>query len=254
MLEPVSIGVFKEKKLNLELQDVTAKIIYHRYDRVLLNSILVSFIDKRHVLSTEDGIKDVRNVANVYIPNSFSARIMTLTKYRKFLKRLPATLGLRRNDVTFISTGVDMEKSALCEQSFGDFHVCCIATAGALNNALRTGVDEGQWIEKESSFLPKPGTINIILLTNVSLSYGAMARAIMTATEAKTAALQDLNYRSTPSPQLQATGTGSDSMMVVSGEHPDILIRHTGGHTKMGELIGVATKNAGTEALRKHDN
>jgi hypothetical protein len=71
MLEPVSIGVFKEKKLNLELQDVTAKIIYHRYDRVLLNSILVSFIDKRHVLSTEDGIKDVRNVANVYIQTFF---------------------------------------------------------------------------------------------------------------------------------------------------------------------------------------
>jgi adenosylcobinamide amidohydrolase len=254
MLEPVSMGVFKEKKLNLELIDVTAKIIYHRYDRVLLNSVLVSFQDKRHVLSTEDGTKDVRNIANVYIPNPFSGKIMTLTKYRKFSRRLPATLGFRRNDITFISTGVDMEKLAFCEQSFGDFHVCCIATAGALNNALRTGVDEGQWIEKESSFLPKPGTINIILLTNVSLSCGAMARAIMTATEAKTAALQDLNYRSTPSPQLQATGTGSDSMIVVSGEHPDILIRHTGGHTKMGELIGVATKKAVTEALKKHDN
>lgn len=250
----IPVSVFKEKKLNIELKDVTAKVIYHRYTGIVLNSTLVSFQEKRHVLSTVDGLRTVRNVANVHIPDSLSGKIMTLLKYRKFSKRLPATLGLPRNDITFMSTGVNMEKLALCEKSFGDFHVCCIATGGALNNALRTGVDEGQWIEKDSSFLPKPSTINIILLTNVTLTSGAMARAIMTATEAKTAALQDLNYRSTASHKNQATGTGTDSMIVVSGENPDIVIRHTGGHTKIGELIGTAVKNAVTDALRKHDN
>ncbi len=81
-----------------------------------------------------------------------------------------------------------------------------------------------------------------------------MARAIMTATEAKTAALQDIDYKSTASPQIQATGTGTDSMIVVSGVNPDITIRHTGGHTKMGELIGFTAKTAVAEALKKHDN
>lgn len=57
-----------------------------------------------------------------------------------------------------------------------------------------------------------------------------MARAIVTATEAKTAALQDLNYRSTSSPKVQATGTGTDSTIVVSAATPDIVIKHTGGH------------------------
>jgi adenosylcobinamide amidohydrolase len=147
-----------------------------------------------------------------------------------------------------------MEKVAFCEKSYEDFHVCCIATGGALNNALRAGVDEGPWLEKKTGFQPKPGTINIILLTNVTLTWGAMARAIMTATEAKTAALQDLNYCSTPTPEIQATGTGTDSMIVVSGVNPNIVISHTGGHTKMGELIGFTTKKAVTEALKKHDN
>jgi adenosylcobinamide amidohydrolase len=76
----------------------------------------------------------------------------------------------------------------------------------------------------------------------------------MTATEAKTAALQDLNYRVPLLHSFKPRELVSDSMIVVSGEHPDILIRHTGGHTKMGELIGVATKKAVTEALKKHDN
>jgi adenosylcobinamide hydrolase len=245
---------FKEKKLKLELNDVDAKVVYHRYEGTILNTTLVTFPQKRNVLSTLAGFKRVNNVANVYVPDPLSARNMTLKKYAQFVKRLPPTLGLRRCDVTFLSTGVDMEKVAFCEKIYDDFHVCCIATGGARNNALRTGVDEGKWIEKDTGFIPKPGTINIILLTNVTLTWGAMARAIITATEAKTAALQDLNYRSTPNPQVQATGTGTDNMLVVSGVNPDIVISQTGGHSKMGELIGVAAKNAVTEALKKHDN
>jgi len=249
-----AITIFKEKKLNLQLKEVNARVIYHRYDGVELNTALVSFKEKRRVLSTLDGFKQVKNVANVYVPNPLSSKIMTLSKYAKFTRRLPATLGLRRSSVTFMSTGVDMDKLSFCEKTFEDFHVCCIATGGARDNALRMGLDEGQWMEKETGFLGKQGTINIILLTNVTLTWGAMARAIMAATEAKTAALQDLDYRSTPSPQVQATGTGTDNMIVVSGVNPEIIIRQPGGHSKMGELIGFTVKTAVTEALKKFDN
>ena len=248
-----AVTIFKENKLSLKLKEIDARVIYHRYDGIELNTTLVSFNEKRRVLSTMDGYKRVSNVANVFIPESLASKVMTILAYDKFIRRLPATLGLQGGDVTFMSTAVDMDKVAFCEKSYEDFHVCCIATGGALNNALRTGVDEGKWIEKKSSFQLKPGTINIILLTNVSLTGGAMARAIMTATEAKTAALQDLNYRSTASPQIQATGTGTDSIVVVSGVNPDLAIKHTGGHTKMGELIGFTAKKAVEEALKKFD-
>jgi adenosylcobinamide hydrolase len=248
-----TLTIFKEKILGLECEDAHARVVYHRYDGIVLNTTLVSFSEKRRVLSTVDGIKQVKNVANVYLPKSLSNSIMTIQKYDKFIRRLPTTLGLRRSDTIFLSTGVNMENVAFRKESYGDFQVCCIATGGALDNALRTGEDEGKWIEKEAGFQPKPGTINMILLTNASLTWGAMARAIITATEAKTAALQDLKYRSTASPKIQATGTGTDSMIVVSGVNPDLVIRHTGGHTKMGELIGFASKKAVTEALMKYD-
>lgn len=250
MAEPITI--YKENRLNLQLKEVSAKVIYHRYEGIELNTMLASFHEKRNVLSTLDGVKHVTNVGNVYVPNPLSSKTMTLKKYDEFVRRLPATLGLLPSEVTFVSTGVNMEKLAFCEKSFGDFQVCCIATGGARNNALRAGVDTGPWIENGTGFEAKPGTINLILLTNVSLTWGAMARALVTATEAKTVALEDLNYKSTPSPQYRATGTGTDNIIVVSGISP-MVIRHTGGHTKMGELIGFAAKSAVSEALKKYD-
>jgi len=244
----------KEFKLNLDLNGVDARVIYHKYNDVELNTAIVYFKQKRKVLSTLDGLRHVHFVANTYVPLELSKKIMTLRNYDQFKHRLPATLGIDRKDIIFLSTGVNMEKVALSKKSYQDFNVCCIATGGARNNALRMGVDVGNWVEKTTRFQFASGTINLIILTNVGLTVGAIARTIMTATEAKTAVLQDLDYRSTPSPQIQATGTGTDSMIVVSGVNSGKIIRHTGGHTKMGELIAFTTKQAVTEALKKHDN
>ena len=108
-------------------------------------------------------------------------------------------------------------------------------------------------MEQDGTFENTLGTINIILLTNATLSDGAMARAIITATEAKTAALQDMDARSSVSPENQATGTGTDNMIIVSGKEPSRSILYTGGHTKIGELIGVSTKIAVAEAIKKQD-
>ncbi|MDR2719393.1 MAG: adenosylcobinamide amidohydrolase [Nitrososphaerota archaeon] len=244
---------FKETPIDLQFKEAKARVVYHKYDDEWHNLTLVSFNEQRQVLSTLDGLRKVRHVGNVFFPDTLSRKHMTLQNYEKVKKQLPKALGLSCKDFIFLATAVNMEKVAVCEKTFGDFHICCIATAGALNNALRMGVDEGNWVEHKTRMTPATGTINMLLLTNVTLSCGAMARAIMTATEAKTAALQDLDYKSTPSPLIQATGTGTDSMIVVSGVNPDIVIKHTGGHTKMGELIGVAAKTAVTEALKKHD-
>ncbi|XHH10185.1 MAG: adenosylcobinamide amidohydrolase [Candidatus Bathyarchaeia archaeon] len=245
---------FQEKRLKFELDPLDVKVVYHSYDDVELNTLLVSFVEKRKVLSTLDGLKKVNHIANTFVPLGLSKEVMTIKGYQKFQKNLPSTLGINASEITVMSTGVNMEKLAVSEKSYADYHVCCIATAGARNNALRTGVDEGKWIENNDNFEIALGTINIILLTNVVLTEGALARAIMTATEAKTAALQDLDYKSSSSPQIQATGTGTDNMVVVSGADSRNIIHHTGGHTKIGELIGVAAKTAVTDALKKHDN
>ena len=241
----------KEKKLNLELKEVDAKVVYHNYEGFDLNTLIVAFGEKRRILSTWDGPRTVKFVGNNYTPGKLSQR--TMKNYDEFQKKLPLALGIQPEEISFMSTGVDMDNLAVCETSYQEFKVCCLATAGARNNALRTGVDVANYVERNGNFKVASGTINVIILTNATLTDGAMARAIVTVTEAKTVALQDLGYKSSSTPEIQATGTGTDNVIVVSGNGLGEPLRITSGHTKIGELIGFSTKKAVAEALKKHD-
>jgi adenosylcobinamide hydrolase len=241
----------KEKKINLALEGVEAKVLYLTYEGFNLNTLLVSFGEKRRVLSTWDGYREVKFVGNTYTPLALSEH--TMRNYEEFQKRFPLALGIRPEEISFLSTGVNMDNLVVCEKDYQEFKVCCLAAAGAKGNALRTGVDVASYVERAGNFVSTVGTINVILLTNATLSDGAMARAIITITEAKTVALQDLDVRSTYTPQNQATGTGTDNIIVVSGKGLGKALRLTSGHTKIGELIGFSTKTAVAEALKKHD-
>jgi adenosylcobinamide amidohydrolase len=242
--------ILHKKKIDVSLDGVDAKVVYHIYKGYKLNTLLVSFKENRRVLSTLDGYQVVPYVANNYAPYELS--LQTMNNYPEFRQNLPLALGIDPKSIALLGTGVDMDKLAVCERSFGDFEVCCFATAGAKGNALRTGVDVASYVETPGHFMPTHGTINVIVLTNSTLSVAAMARAMITVTEAKTAVLEDLKVRSTSSPQLQATGTGTDNIIIVSGNVGEPLLLTT-GHSKMGELIGHSTKIAVAEALKKHD-
>jgi len=242
---------WREKKLSLALEGVEAKVVYLNYESFDLNTLIVSFGEKRRVLSTWDGLREVKFVGNTYTPLTLSKH--TMKNYEAFQKKFPLTLGIRPEEITFLSTGVDMDNLAVCETSYQEFKVCCLATAGAKGNALRTGVDVADYVERDGNFVSTAGTINVVLLTNAAFTDGAMARVVITATEAKTATLQDLDVRSTYMPQKQATGTGTDNVIVVSGKSLGKPLRLASGHTKIGELIGFSTKMAVAEGLKKHD-
>jgi iron complex transport system substrate-binding protein len=122
--------------------------------------------------------------------------------------------------------------------------VVALATAGVRSNAVRMSRDVGKFYE--------PGTINMIFLTNMRLSERAMTRAIISATEGKTAALQDLDIRSSYQPlTAAATGTGTDNIIVVAGDGP--IVDKAGGHCKMGELIARSAYAAVREAIFKQN-
>ena len=240
----------KKKEIKLRIENVRAAVLYHTYRNIDVNTLLVSFTEKRHIISTLDGYRKVSFVANSYQPSEVSESIME--NYAAFEEEFPKVLGIPRNDIAILGTGANMNNLAVCEKEYQGRAVCCLATGG-VGNAIRSGVDGSDWVEQDGTYVNTLGTINIILLTNVTLTDGAMARAIITATEAKTAALQDMDARSSVSPENQATGTGTDNMIVVSGTDPENKIRHTGGHTKMGELIGASTKIAVAETIKKHE-
>ncbi|MGA2385301.1 MAG: adenosylcobinamide amidohydrolase [Candidatus Bathyarchaeia archaeon] len=238
-----------ERKIKTSLDKMHAKIIYYLFRESKVNTLLVSFDEKCRVLSTLDGYNEVPYVANTYTPPTLEDYMMK--NLDEFKRNLPLALGIDPKEISFLITAVDMDDLAVCEQSYEEFKVCCLATAGAKENAMRAGVDVTRYVERDGH-VGSIGTVNLILLTNATLSEAAMARAIITATEAKTAAFQDLDVRSTYAPRYQATGTGTDNMVIVSGKMGKPL-HVTSGHTKMSELIAFATKSAVTLALEKHD-
>lgn len=80
-----------------------------------------------------------------------------------------------------------------------------------------------------------PGTINIILVTNLSLASSAMVGVIQVATESKTAVMISHRIRSWTG-RPHATGTGTDTVVVASGEGPSL--RYSGTHTAFGAMVG----------------
>ena len=87
-----------------------------------------------------------------------------------------------------------------------------------------------------------------MLFINHELTPGAMVRAVMTATEAKTAALQELLVPSRYSDSI-ATGTGTDQIAIASRLGTGIPLSSAGKHTKLGELIGKVVLQAVKGAL-----
>ncbi|AFM26015.1 adenosylcobinamide amidohydrolase [Desulfomonile tiedjei] len=168
----------------------------------------------------------ITTVGNHY----FSAPLWTIGHSTSIdsLKNKVCTLSTRRPESTsLLYTGAKMDNLSIQRTDYKDMVVYALVTAGVETNAICSSVDEGKFYE--------PGTINIIILTNMRLTARAQARAIISATEAKSAALQDLDIRSSYSPRYQATGTGTDEVLVVEGRGK--TVENTGGHSKLGELI-----------------
>lgn len=94
------------------------------------------------------------------------------------------------------------------------------------------------------------GTINIILYIDGDLAESLLARALVTCTEAKTAALQELQACSHYSMGI-ATGSGTDQTIVVANSESPYYYDSAGKHSKLGELIGKAVKKAVKLALYK---
>ena len=68
--------------------------------------------------------------------------------------------------------------------------------------------------------------------------------------KAKTAVFEDLKVPSIYTKNVQATGTGTDSVIVVSGTKGP-RVTYTGGHSRIGELIGRAVYEAVVEKVAK---
>lgn len=119
--------------------------------------------------------------------------------------------------------------------------LACFVTAG-IRNARRAGDAADEHLQ--------PGTINIALVCNRHFTPAAAIEALLITTEAKTAACYDLQIRS-PVSQQMATGTGTDSICLLSALEPgdQMSVEYCGKHTRIGEWLGRASYQAIHESL-----
>ena len=164
-----------------------------------------------------------------------------------YIKIHAGRLGLNPEKVAALMTAAKMKNAAIATRSFRTLEVTAIVTAGIEVNGGRAG-DIASWHEENGKSIYVGGTINTILLINSRLPAHALTRAVMTATEAKTVAIQQLMAPSKYSTGI-ATGSGTDQICIISNmDSPDVLT-WTGKHSKVGELIALCVIEATTRAL-----
>ncbi len=222
----------------------------HQYEK----SIVICFQGQRNVLSTgpdNGGFRSDLSAVFNHDANPGSGIGITLLAdtYREHMDIVAEQrLGLNAETCTGLMTAASMDNAAIHTLSHDDFSVTAIVTAGVRSNGGRIG-DPASWHEKaENDFITTPGTINILLYVEACLSEEALAQALMSCTEAKTAALQELLIPSRYSCGL-ATGTGTDGIVIIADTTSPVHLTNAGKHSKLGECIGKAVIAALKESL-----
>ena len=233
------------RKIELDLNYIKdARISYSTIHDFPNKTLIIDFKGPLSVVSTLEGAREgIESVGNHYSPPPCWG-IGHKSGLSGVRKRVYQVIGKSEKSTSFLFTGADMDNLIIKRKKFMDMEIYALVTAGVKSNAVRMSKDEGRFYE--------PGTINIIILPNMELTSRAMTRAIISATEAKTAAVMDMDIRSSYTPQInQATGTGTDNIIVVQGT--GARIDNAGGHSKMGELIARAVYEGVQEAVYKQN-
>jgi adenosylcobinamide hydrolase len=133
-------------------------------------------------------------------------------------------------------TGVAMTSLVQFSSRRGAVEVTCFATVGCAN-----ALSAGDAASFNGDAMACPHTINMILMVRPGLRREAMIEAVQIATEGRVRALYESGVVNSQSP-LPATGTGTDCIAIAS--LGDAESRYCGKHTKLGELIGLASYTA----------
>lgn len=217
------------------------------------NGIIVRFNGKRSLLATSafhGGYrKDCTAIFNYDGTCGMPKRYRMLADtYEEHMRLVSERLGLDPTQVVGMDTAAQMDNVAIVERTYRTLTVTAIVTAGIEENGGRAG-DVADYYEPDYT-AHYHGTINIMLLIDGNLGEATLARALVTATEAKTAAIQELLAASCYSEGL-ATGSGTDQTIIVSNRESSLVFTDAGKHSKLGELIGRAVIEAVKCALEK---
>ncbi len=190
------------------------------------------------------GFKKVKAILNVQAPEEYSDRQLHADP-QKFILDSAKKLGLSENFVGMV-TAAAVEKFALASKNAGDLSVSVIATAVDPEGKTCSHAESaGETIEVEEI----TGTINVMVVIDGNPTESCLVTTLITATEAKAAALRELDIRSRYSGDL-ATGTITDAIIVAKTNRGATIV-YGGPASKLGQLVGYCTRKAVKEAVMK---
>jgi adenosylcobinamide hydrolase len=155
---------------------------------------------------------------------------------------LPAETSLQLTAAPVLAGGL------VCDFDSGVM-ITVFASAGVHHNAVCAG-DPASYDEcEEGRFVPlSPGTINVLVLVDAQLAPAALPRVFTIVAEAKTDLLRERRVMSCYSSRI-ATGTGTDSTIVVADPNALRRFSTTSTHSRLGTVIASATRMAIAKAL-----
>ena len=216
------------------------------------NAIIVRLPPGRAVLSTASshgGYQTNLQAVYNYQPPHHATNSHDLEggSVEAYLALVAERLGLNPHTSAGLITAARMKHAAFVTESFRGLEVTAIITAGIEVNGGRAG-DPASYFQESGKIERVGGTINTILLIGAVLPERTMIRAVITATEAKTAALQELMAQSRYSTGI-ATGSGTDGIVIIADTTSKNHLTDSGKHSKLGELIGRTVMRGTIQAL-----
>lgn len=204
--------------------------------------VLIESKDNYQVLSSapfNGGLSHANTFVNWKVPLNFNCSD-PVAMMRDQLK----TWGYAPESTVGLQTAAKITHTAFAEELGDEFKLLVCASSGT-RNAARAGLVR----ETFSSYVP--GTVNITIVIDGQMTSSAMVNAIISATEAKSAAfdthqIKDFDY------DCIATGTSTDAVLLAvsqSDTYPHIH-RYAGAVTTIGNAIGRLVYATVSEAIR----
>lgn len=150
-------------------------------------------------------------------------------------------LGKQVDGFVGMITFAAVEAFSLVSACEDDLAVSVVATGGC-THAEQAG-------ENSKVQQPQTGTINLIVIIDGNPTESCLVSSVITATEAKSAALKELDVRSLYTGN-EATGTPTDAIVVAKTGRGDDIV-YSGPISKLGKLIACCVRQAVREAVAK---
>ena len=186
------------------------------------------------------GTRQVKTLLNIGVPEGYNDRSLHLDPL-ELITSSAAKVGVTEDYLAMV-TAAKIKNYSLVTKKADGFSVSIAATAGC---------QHGESSGEEMDVKEITGTINIIVFIDGDPTDSCMVAALITATEAKSAALRDFDVRSRYTGD-SATGSVTDSVTVAStGKGKNLILG--GPASKLGKLVGSCTRQAVSEALLKQE-